>query len=161
MERFSTWVSAYYQPIDDLETLTPADAVSRSVVDDPTKLPTISTMSSEEIEKMTDFGVLKRSHDSIRRIRSGIYARNLRLAFGIGKAEEEVNGEGLALGETKVVVVWCSMTMVDSVWAAKTVHGLIRTGEADSLQKIRRQVALEKLDGANHFVSYSLCNIHN
>ena len=56
---------------------------------------------------MTDFGVLERSHDSIRRIKSDIYAQNLKLALGVGKPEEE-----LVLKKVKVVMVWCSMTMV-------------------------------------------------
>ncbi|KAK7681683.1 hypothetical protein QCA50_015417 [Cerrena zonata] len=150
VERFSTWVSAYYQPVDDLSTLTPENAVSRSLLNDPTKPPSIQKFSQEELEKMTDYGVLERSHDSIRRIRPQIYASNLKLAFGVGGEIEE----DLALGNTKVVMAWCSGSMVDSVWAAKAVYDMIRAGKVDASQRIRREVSLEKLQGANHFVHW-------
>ena len=136
--------------MDDIGDLTPGQAVSRGLLNDPTKAPSVENFTQEELERMTDFGVLERSHDSIRRIKSDIYAQNLKLALGVGKPEEE-----LVLKKVKVVMVWCSMTMVDSIWAAKVVHEMMKQGEADAKQTVTRQVGLVKLDGANHFVSIS------
>lgn len=96
--------------MNDIESLTAEQAVSRGVLNNPTKIPSVEKFTQDELERMTDFGVL----------------------------------------------VWCSMTMVDSIWAAKVVHEMMKREETDAKRMVRRQVELIKLEGANHFVSTSI-----
>ncbi|CAL1712123.1 unnamed protein product [Somion occarium] len=144
VKRFSTWVSSYYTKVDDLATLTPDLIISREPIQGAGKIPTVQRMSPEEIRATTDFGVLERSHDSIRLVNSRIYSRNLRRALGVG-----MEGEDIPWPKVKVLALWCDTGIVDTVWAAKAIYDLLHGEEG-----VTREVALQKLEGANHFVHW-------
>lgn len=149
LEQFRDWISFYFDPISDLDLVTEASLLKRKPVHevppgetaDPTKTPTVARMTTQEYESVADPGVFNRSYVSLRLLSQKTYGDNLRRAlFDTGGVWSGV----------KTLLVWCDMSVSDSVWAAKHVQALSTANDHD---RIARQIEFARLAGGNHFVS--------
>lgn len=140
---FLPWVSSYFPAVDSLDVVTPAILAARVPITDDTLPPSTNTMSPSELASCTHFGALA-SNVALRQVDPQVYMQNMRRAL------TDTRG---VLGNVKAVVIWCDMSVVDCVWAAKAVADVMDETE---LGRIRRTVEFVKLESANHFVR-ALC----
>ncbi|EKM49786.1 uncharacterized protein PHACADRAFT_179168 [Phanerochaete carnosa HHB-10118-sp] len=110
---------------------------------DPSKRPTIERMSKDELESITDAGVLERSSMKLfQASRDVLYPNVLRALVDTQGVWPDVN----------VLVFWCDESMHDCIWAAKFISDLGRAPSAEGKQK--RRIDVERLWGVNHFVHW-------
>ena len=137
---FLSWVSSYFTAVSSLEEATPALLGDRKRIADEVRLPTVKGMSSKELASCTHPDALA-SNLAMRQVACDVYATNLRRALvDTGDIWKDVG----------VLVLWCDMTPVDSVWGSKGILDLVRSERSEHC--VPRRVEFVKLEGANHFV---------
>ena len=142
------WVSSYFEAVPSLDAVTPQTLSSRRqahlVPDhaDSATTPTMSRMTPVELDAVLDRDVLARSGVKMLMMRKDVVRANVRRAF-----EEPPEG----LRDVKVVLLWCDRSMHDCVYGAKVLMDLV----AQAVPGLRK-IVVEKIEGANHFVSCEL-----
>ncbi|GJE92656.1 hypothetical protein PsYK624_088110 [Phanerochaete sordida] len=140
-ERFSIWVSAYFEQAPSLDDVTIPVLEARK--EDPSKVPTLERMAPEELASITDNGAYERSSHALLKVsREVLHANVLRALVDTDGVWPDVN----------VLVLWCDASMHDCVWAAKFVANLER--EPPEEGKHKRRIDVERLSAANHFVHW-------
>ncbi|KAJ3555733.1 hypothetical protein NM688_g2410 [Phlebia brevispora] len=144
---FSTWVSFYFTPVEDLDAVTEEQLARRQALHEgrgdveTSVTPTVMRMSKEQHESVADLGVLQRSYNSIRLLTKKTYGDNFRRSlFDAGGVWPDVD----------VLFIWCDSSMSDCIWAAKDVADQVR---ASAGNPAARRVQMVKLAG-NHFVHW-------
>ena len=138
---FVPWVSNYFETIPDLATVTPTMLAARPTT---AKTPTVARIPPTELEALLDRGALVRSSSALFRVAREVLHANFRRAL--------LDTDGV-WPRVKVLLVWCDESMHDCVWAARTIVALTQAPREDGDSGIRREFEVEKLAGANHFVS--------
>lgn len=146
------WLSYYFTNAGDLDQVTPEflqtrvalheTAASQEGTMDASKTPTLLKMSKEEVDSSKDGDALVRSSLPILRSSPAVFRQNFERAL--------FDTEGV-LPSVKVVVAWCDESMGDSVWAAKLINDQLKAEQPKG--KIRRDITMHRMEGANHFVS--------
>ena len=141
-EVFELWVSSYFEQVMSLDLVTTPFLAARNVNRDPSKLRTLERMSKDELDGTMDHGVFARSSSILLRVVPEVLYANCLRAL--------VDTEGV-WRDVDVLLLWCDESMHDCLWASKFVAELARAPPAEGKQK--RQIEVERLEGANHFVS--------
>lgn len=154
--RFGPWVSSYYDPIENISSVTletlgerlaiqdlREDALRALNVDLWKKVPTLQRFIPEELAALSSPESAARYFETFGKLDISIHGQSFRRALGL-------DAELLTWPECKLILVWCDMTLVDCTIASSTVVQLLN----DEGPRIRRRVEVEKLAGSNHFVSF-------
>jgi hypothetical protein len=144
-EAFVPWVSYYFEPIATLEEVTLSILAMRrgiheqSLSADIAKVPTVYQMTAEELNSVLDRDVLERSSATVIRVSRDIYSQNVERSL--------LHTQGI-LPDVKILLVWADESMHDCIWAAKLISEMAVNVGPDG-----RKIEVERLCGANHFVS--------
>ncbi|KAI0090954.1 hypothetical protein BDY19DRAFT_932612 [Irpex rosettiformis] len=165
-EKFSDWVSSYSPPVPAfaIATYTRHDLVARqrraadpqyreSLTADYMRTTTIKHMSAEELEGMTDFGVVERSTRSMRNVPREIYEDNARRALWEPELDPDSESGDVTFLNLGVVVLWFDMTIADCIWAVKVLHDA-RIEHSQRRDSRARDVEFVCLEGLNHFAHW-------
>ncbi|KAJ3553767.1 hypothetical protein NM688_g3442 [Phlebia brevispora] len=144
---FMTWVSTYYEPVDDISSMDLSVLAKRRAMHDISNAhetkPLIDRMSVEDIEDTTDPAAFYRSGMHFRNIPREIYWSNVQRALFDTKG---------SFAHVDTLVLWCDMSPTISLWAAKSLHERLVSAQGED--KKARKVKLLKLEHANHFVHW-------
>lgn len=143
---FSTWVSTLYPPVSDLSVTDSELAARKDIFEttgDPKDKPTWERMTQAEHDSIRDPTVVHRSGGRILGpgMNKDIFLNNYK------KALLDTNG---VLSNVDVLILWCNQAVSDCVYGAK----LISEGLRETAEDQKRKARIQKIDGANHFVSY-------
>ena len=155
-----TWGSSYFQPTEDISTLTLTKLGERLTVQDLSeevfsrlniepwkKVPTLLRFEPQELSTIILPEAAARSYQTLCLVDSSVHRSSFDRAIGLA---DSLPSDGLLVWpECKLLYVWCDMTVVDCTIAASGVATIFKDHEGN----IKRQVIMEKLPGANHFVS--------
>lgn len=169
IRRAMVWLSHYFTPVPALDGVTPALLAARTALHDSApapnpdspadaaaaaadagtaKTPTLLRLAPAERAALQDPAALVRSSLPLLRIAPDVFAANFERALF------DTRG---ALRGVGVLVAWCAESMGDAVWCAKVIAGRVAEreaeGEGEGEGKVRREVRIVRLEGANHFVS--------
>lgn len=146
-----------------MSTYTVEDLIARQqLADDPSfkeslpveymKTSTVERMTSEELERMTDPGVVERSAQAMRAVPRDIYKDNARRALWEPEVDPDLGAGEVTFPNLSVLVLWFDMTMGDCIWAVKTLHDAHASERLKEGSKAR-EVEFVCLKWLNHFVS--------
>ena len=165
LQRFGPWVSSYYDPIEDISSVTldqlgerqviqdlPDDRLYELGVDSWKKQTSLERIPNEELLSMSSDESAARYPGSLGKVDPEVYRGCLRRALGLDDSLFGSFTSPLVWPDCKIVLVWCDMTLVDCTIASTTLVKLV----ADEGSKIQRKLEVEKLTRANHFVSLSI-----
>lgn len=158
-EAFAVWVSSYYvhEPLTtaSLSSLTRSEMLSKithTPIPDSTssnRRPTLSRMTTEELQTVTDYERTARTHVDILNVQYIVYADNVRRLI----SQTEV------WPHLRVEFVWCDMAVGDCLYA---VWGFVHMVEhLKSHDTTCRPVSVKCLRNTNHFVSILFLPIHS
>lgn len=145
---FVPWVAAYNAPIVSVSeiTISSMEQLKPHSTTDPKYTPSMARVTAEELAGVTCLSAAIRCPTPM--FQEGMdeaYRSNLRHALF------DTNG---AWKQVRAVLLWPDMTVVYCFWAAKLITDELREAEKETDgTKVRRDVAVVKLEGANHFVS--------
>ena len=150
----SAWLWYYFTRVTELDQVDGSflasrvalheNPLSRNEAVNESKTPTFLKTSKEEINSFKDVDALVHSGIPILASNLDVFQENFERAL--------FDTEGLFPG-VKVVVAWGDESMDDAVWTAKLVNDRVKSEQPEG--KVRRNVALYRMEGANHVVSTS------
>lgn len=162
VQRFGPWVSSYYEPTEDISTVTLEKLGKRSPVQDLTedafsalsiepwkKAMTLDRIPPDEVTAMSSIEATARYPGTLGNLDPSVNRGILRHALGLGDPLLGSVETPLVWPECKVVLAWCDMTLVDCTIASATLVKLLSTEGSN----VKRKVEVQRLIGANHFVS--------
>lgn len=117
---------------------------------DPWKrVTTLDRVPRDDLAAMSSNESAARYPESMGKLDHSVYGSFFRHALGLDDSLFGAVSSALVWPKCKVVLAWCDMTLVDCIVASATVVKLLTDGGSG----IKRKVEVEKLAGANHFVS--------
>lgn len=162
LQRFGPWVSSYYEPTEDISTVTLEQLGERLPVQDLTedafralgidawkKVMTLERIPLDELNTMSSTEATARYPGTLGNLEPSVYGGILRHALGLNDPLLGSVETPLVWSDCKVVLVWCDMTLVDCTIASATLVQLL----SNETSPMMRKVDIQRLIGANHFVS--------
>lgn len=151
-ERSAPWLATYYSNADPHPSRT-ADACSSAPLDDPqSSLPGLVG----ELDQIADPSVINGVQGLILFAEPSIFYGNVLQAFGLDhhaerQAEQQTisRRHPLPLAKVAVEIVWCDMSMGDSVYAAWALEQLCTEQKNES----GPQINFRRFRNVNHLVS--------
>ncbi|KZT04987.1 alpha/beta-hydrolase [Laetiporus sulphureus 93-53] len=145
-EIFLPWVTGYFahseSALASFEALSSEDilaGLALTSIPDPAPewQSTQQRMSAEQYAEITDPSVMERSHHLMQNIHHEVYKENTRHALR----------DAIALPHVRAVLVWCDMSVGETVYAAwHLAHDVANAWSPDG-----RKVEFKRFRGANHF----------
>lgn len=149
--RFNTWISAYFEPLHDLDAITPAAITDRKDLTEAfpgtAYTPVSGRMSFDELQSSTYPEAAARNPMPMPDpVTLQVYAHNFR------RAVLDTKGAWPRAG---VHVLWGDMSPCYFPWAARAIQQALDKPAEKGEQ--RRKVQIVKMENANHFVSTAVC----
>lgn len=127
----------------------PEDAFRVLKIEEWKRVITLERFIPDELVALSSPESMSRFFVTLGKLDNSVHKKSFRRALGLGDSPADISRDPLIWPECKVVLVWCDMTLVDCTIASSAVVKLLN----EERSNVRREVEIEKLSGANHFVS--------